>query len=110
MNLLHLLTATVYYKMGYTDLKMNRWLKALGNLERALNIVELRSPNVIDGAITRIQWKRADAVLDRPTEGPERRKEFKGVMGDMNLKQTILAETMGIEVLGTDQTEDREAM
>jgi tetratricopeptide (TPR) repeat protein len=110
INPLHPLTAAVYYKMGCTDAKMNRWLKALGNLERALNIAELRSPNVIDGTIARIQWKRAEVVLDNPTEGPERRKEFRGVMDDMNLRQTSIAETMDIELLGTDQVEDRESM
>ena len=67
MNPLHALTASIYYKMGCTDFKMNRWLKALGNLERALSIAEFRSPNVIDGTIARIQWKRAEVGLNNPT-------------------------------------------
>jgi tetratricopeptide (TPR) repeat protein len=110
INPLHPLTAAVYYKMGCTDAKMNRWLKALGNLERALNIAELRSPNVIDGTIARIQWKRAEVVVDNPTEGPERRKEFRGVMDDMNQMQTVIAEVLDFEFLLTDQVEDREMM
>jgi len=108
INPLHPLTAAVYYKMGCTDLEQDRHSKALGNLEKALNIAELRSPNVIDGTIARIQWKRAEVVLDDQTTGPDRRKEFQGVMDDMNLRQTSIAESMDVDLLGTDAEPDRE--
>jgi tetratricopeptide (TPR) repeat protein len=110
MNPLHPVTAAVYYKIGCSDFKMGRWLGALDNLERALNIAKVRSPNVIDGTIARIQWKRAEIGLNNPTESPERRKEYNEIMDDMNLRQTTIAETMDIELPGTDQVEDREAM
>lgn len=108
INPLHPLTAAVYYKMGCTDFEKDRYLKALGNLEKALNIAELRSPNVIDGTIARIQWKRAEVVLHDPTEGPERRKEYMSIMDDMNLRQISIAESMDVDLLGTDHAEDRE--
>lgn len=111
INPLHPLTAAVYYKTGCTESEQGNHSKAISNLEKALDIAELRSPNVVDGTIARIQWKRAEVTLDYLITGPkgcENSHEFRNLMDDMCLRQTSIAESMDIDLRGTDEWMDRE--
>jgi tetratricopeptide (TPR) repeat protein len=108
-NPLHPLTAAVYYKIACTEFEQDHHTKALGNLEKAMNIAEVRSSNVIDGTLARIIWKKAEILLDSEIAGPQKREEARASKNEMELRQREIAEAMGVDLRGYEDDADREA-
>lgn len=108
-NPLHPLTAAVYYKIACTEFEQDHHTKALGNLEKAMNIAEVRSSNVIDGTLARIIWKKAEILLDSEMAGPQKREEARTSKNEMELRQREIAEAMGVDLRGYEDDADREA-
>jgi tetratricopeptide (TPR) repeat protein len=72
------LAAANFYKLACTELSLGHPKKALGYLEKAHNIAEIRAAGEIDGTIARIWWKKAEILIDddiRREEGLKLKKE-----------------------------------
>jgi tetratricopeptide (TPR) repeat protein/Cdc6-like AAA superfamily ATPase len=107
-NPLHPLTAAVFYKLACTEFEQDHHTKALGNIEKAMSIAEVRSPNVTDGTLARILWKKAEIMLDGALAGPQKLKEAQDLKDGMELKQREIAENLEVELRGFEDDDDRE--
>lgn len=108
-NPLHPLTAAVYYKMACAEFEQDHHLKALGLIEKAMNIAEMRSANTIDGTLARIIWKKAEIQLDDAATGGDKREVANESKNDMEMRQVDLADEMGVDLRGFEDDADREA-
>ncbi len=109
INPLHPLTSAACYKLACTEFKQEHHKKALNLLDKALNIAYIRSNGTMDGTCARIQWKRAEIILEDPFGGEQRREEAKKLKADVELAQTAIAEAMGVNLMLEDfEDEDRE--
>jgi len=95
-NPLHPLTSAACYKLACAEFEQNHHKKALNLLEKALEIADIRSCGVVDGTCARILWKRAEVLLDEPVA--TRRDEGYALMTDVELRQTEIAEKLGIDL------------
>jgi tetratricopeptide (TPR) repeat protein len=105
-NPLHPLTSATCYKIACAEFKQNHHKKALNFLDKALDIADIRSNGTVDGTCARILWKRAEVLLDDPLG--TRRDEGHRLMMDVELKQTEIAEQLGIDLRLDELTEGEE--
>jgi tetratricopeptide (TPR) repeat protein len=107
-NPLHPLTAAVFYKLACTEREQDHHTKALGFIEKAMSIAEVRSPNIIDGTLARITWKKSQIMLEDLNTGPERRRQAEALKEDMESRQAHIAEALGIKLKTHEDEEDKE--
>ena len=109
-NPLHPLTSATCYKLACAEFEQNHYKKALNFLDKALDIADIRSNGTVDGTCARILWKRAQILLDDPLGAGTRRDEGHRLMTDVELKQTEIAEQLGIDLRLDElaEGEDRE--
>jgi tetratricopeptide (TPR) repeat protein len=94
-NPLHPLTSAACYKLACAEFEQNHH-KALNLLEKALDIADIRSCGTVDGTCARILWKKAEVLLDEPVA--TRRDEGHKLMTEVELKQTEIAEKLGVDL------------
>jgi tetratricopeptide (TPR) repeat protein len=104
-NPLHPLTSAACYKLACAEFEQNHHKKALNLLEKALEIADIRSCGNVDGTCTRIMWKKAEVLLDEPLA--TRRGEGHKLMTEVELRQTEIAEELGVD-LRLDELEEGE--
>lgn len=99
----HPLAASTFYKLALCDMARGRryYDKALLNLEKAYNIATVRSGGSIDGAVARIQWKRAEIMIDNPIQ----RQDGLALRDSLKLDLKQIATDLDL-VLNPDWTED----
>lgn len=83
--------------------------ESLGQIEKAMNIAEVRSSNTIDGTLARIIWKKAEILLDDELTGAQKREEARASKNEMELRQREIAEAMDVDLRGFEDEVDREA-
>lgn len=107
-NPLHPLTSAACYKLACAEFEQNHHKKALNLLEKALEIADIRSCSTVDGTCARIMWKKAEVLLDEPVAN--RRTEGHKLMTEVELKQTEIAEKLGVDLRLDDlqEGEDKE--
>lgn len=69
----HPLAAAAFYKLALCDIGRGErfYKKAFANLEKAYNIATVRSGGETDGVVARIQWKKAELMIDDPNQRSE---------------------------------------
>lgn len=69
----HPLAAAAFYKLALCEMARGRryYNKAISNLEKAHNIATVRTGGETDGTVARIQWKRAEIMIDDPIQRAE---------------------------------------
>ncbi len=100
------LTASTNYKLGVVEFAMAHHKKALNCLNKALDIAETRNPGELDGGVVRVQWKIAEVLLDDPLG--DRREEGLKLKQEAELRRQEIAERLGINLRGLDDTQDAE--
>lgn len=92
----HPLAAAAFYKLAICEMARGRRYhgKALLNLEKAYNIASIRSYGEVDGTVARIQWKRAEIMIDDPVQ---RAEGLKGRDG-LKLDQLDIALELGVQI------------
>lgn len=104
-NPLHPLTSAACYKLACAEYAQNHHKKALNLLEKALEIADIRSSGTVDGTCARIMWKKAEVLLDEPVG--TRRDEGHKLVTEVELRQTEIAEKLGID-LRLDEVQEAE--
>jgi tetratricopeptide (TPR) repeat protein len=103
---LHPLTSAAWYKLGCGAFELGNPRKALSLLDKALEIAYIRSGGRVDGTCARIQWKRAEILLDDSLA--TRKEEGRRLKRDIELRQTKLAKELGIDLRLDEVAEDKD--